>query len=283
MKFGPAGNSDYFGKHVSKSSLDAPAYVASLGLDAYEYQCGRGVNIGAERAAELGKRAKENGVQISLHSPYYISLSNPEKTEGNLRYILDSCRTVDLMGGDRVVVHTGSAGKDRAAALKASAESVKTALKALEEAGLAHVRLCLETMGKINQLGTLDEVLQLCAMDERLLPCVDFGHLYARTHGEFDSAEQFELALDKIESMLGRARAEQFHIHFSRIEYSAGGEVRHTVLDDPAFGPHFELLAPILVKRGYRPTLICESAGTQAEDAAKMRAIYLQEKEKNAV
>ena len=87
--------------------------------------------------------------------------------------------------------------------------------------------LCPETMGKIGQLGTLDEVLALCGVDRRITPCIDFGHLNARTLGGIRSKADYAAILDRIGEALGDARARQFHVHFSRIEYSKGGEKRH--------------------------------------------------------
>ena len=74
--FGPAGNSDSFSR-AYKSSLDAPAWVKAMGLDAYEYQCGKGVHIGEESARKLGERARAAGVKLSLHAPYFINLARP--------------------------------------------------------------------------------------------------------------------------------------------------------------------------------------------------------------
>ena len=67
--FGPAGNSISFGKMGYKSSLDVPEYLEKMGLDCFEYQCGRGVNIGLEKAAQLGKLMAEREKEISLHAP----------------------------------------------------------------------------------------------------------------------------------------------------------------------------------------------------------------------
>ncbi len=78
-------------------------------------------------------------------------------------------------------------------------------------------------MGKINQLGDLDEVLELCPLDGRLLPCIDFGHLYARSLGADDGAEVFARMLDRVEEVLGEERASRFHSHFSRIEFTPSG------------------------------------------------------------
>ncbi len=276
-KFGPAGNSESFLKMGYKGSLQVPEYIEKMGLDAFEYQCGRGVNIGADKATELGKKAKEKGVILSLHAPYYISMSSveEEKRLNSIRYILDSARAVNAMGGNRIVVHTGSCGKiSRESALELAVDTMKLAIKALDDEGLSSIRICPETMGKINQLGTLEEVLTLCELDERLLPCIDFGHLNARTLGEVNSSEAYAEILNAIENRLGASRLNEFHSHFSKIEYTTGGEKKHLTFEDTVFGPDFEPLMEIIAKKSLSPTFICESAGTQAEDAKQMKDYY---------
>ena len=226
-KFGPAGNSESFTAMGYKSSLQVPEYIIKMGLDAFEYQCGRGVNIGLEKAEQLGKLAAERGIALSLHAPYYISMSSvePEKRQNSIRYILESARAVHAMGGNRIVVHTGSCGKiSREEALSLAVDTMKNAIAALDAEGLSQVRICPETMGKINQLGTLEEVLTLCELDVRLLPCIDFGHLNARTLGAVNSKEAFAAVLEAVENRLGSARLSEFHSHFSKIEYTTGGE-----------------------------------------------------------
>ncbi|MDR3206986.1 MAG: TIM barrel protein [Oscillospiraceae bacterium] len=276
-RFGPAGNAESFSQ-THKSSLQAPEWLRGLGLDAYEYQCGRGVNIGEETARKLGALAAENDVALSLHSPYYINLAgeDAERRAKNIAYILQSARAAALMGATRVVVHTGAAGGglDRDRATETALNTLREALSHMDAAGLGHITLCPETMGKMNQLGTLEEVLRLCREEARLLPCVDFGHLYARSHGAFNTPEAFAAALDAMESALGSARARMFHIHFSKIAFSKGGEVKHLTLADTEFGPDFRPLAALMRDRGYTPVCICESAGTQAEDAAALRDMF---------
>ncbi len=276
-RFGPAGNSESFTKMGYKSSLDVPKYIEKMGLDAFEYQCGRGVNIGFDKAAQLGTLAKEKGIALSLHAPYYISMSSveEEKRKKSVDYILQSARAVNAMGGNRIVVHTGSCGKiSREEALRLAIDTMKMALAALDSEGLSHIHICPETMGKVNQLGTLDEVLSLCELDERLIPCIDFGHLNARDRGILSNFSAFEEIFSKIENRLGTDRLKNFHSHFSKIEYSAGGEVRHLTFEDIVFGPNFEPVAELIVKKNCSPTIICESAGTQAEDAKTMKDYY---------
>ena len=148
--------------------------------------------------------------------------------------------------------------------------------RALEQAGLSQVRICVETMGKIHVLGDAGEVIRICQADERLLPCIDFGHLNARTQGGLSTREQLSALLDALWNGLGAERAVHFHAHFSHIEYGRGGEIRHLTFADTQYGPDFAPLAALLAERGLAPRIICESAGTQSEDACTMKALFLQ-------
>ena len=276
-KFGPAGNSESFSKMGYKNSLDVPDYIVKMGLDYYEYQCGRGVNIGEEKARLLGEKAAKAGITLSLHAPYYISMSSTEeeKRDNSVNYILASARAVNAMGGDRIVVHTGSCGKiSRSDALDLALDTMRKAIAALDGEGLSNIHICPETMGKVNQLGTLEEVLELCLLDERLIPCIDFGHLNARDMGSLKSFADYENIFLKIKDKLGTDRLKSFHSHFSKIEYTTGGEKRHLTFEDTVYGPDYQPVMELTCKYGCSPVFICESAGTQAEDAKQMKDYY---------
>ena len=275
-KFGPAGNCGSFSQ-THKSSLDAPAWIAEFGLDCYEYQCGKGMRVGEHTARKLGENARAAGITLSLHAPYFINLANPERILQNNGYVLTSCALAQWMGADRVVVHTGALmGRSRREALDIAKQGLRALLTVVDNAGLGHIALCPETMGKLNQLGDLEEVLELCTLDARLVPCIDFGHLYARSLGADDGQEAFCRMLDRVEEVLGRERASVFHSHFSHIEFTPkGGEKCHrTFEEDGGYGPDWTPLAREVARRGWSPTFICESAGTQAEDALVMKQIY---------
>lgn len=277
-KFGPAGNSQSFKDQGYKATIQAPGYVEKMGLDCYEYQCGHGVRISPEAAAAFGKKAVEHGISLSLHAPYYISLSSveEEKRQKSVEYILQSVRAAAGMGADRVVVHSGSCSKiSREEALALASDTLQRALAAMDEEELGHVHLCPETMGKINQLGTLDEVLSLCCLDERLIPCIDFGHLNARTLGGIAQKSDYEAILLAVGERLGEGRMKGFHAHFSKIQYTEkGGEKVHLTFADTVYGPAYEPLMELICQYGCSPTFICESAGTQAEDARTMKDYY---------
>ena len=276
-RFGPAGISDSFAAQGYKTSLDIPAYTAGMGLDAFEYQCGHGVRLAEDKARQMAALAAEKGIVFSVHAPYYISMSSldEEKRLGSIRYLLQSAQLCRALGGRRIIFHPGSCGKQsRAAALEKALDTLRRGVEALDEAGYGDMTLCPETLGKIGQLGDLDEVLALCGVDERVVPCIDFGHLNARTLGGIRSKADYAAILDRMGEALGDERARKFHVHFSRIEFSAGGEKRHWTFAETQFGPEPAPLMELLAERRLAPVVICESAGTQAEDARTLGQIY---------
>ncbi len=283
-KFGPAGGSDRFSAEC-KSSLQLPGWVSRMGLDHFEYQCGRGVRVSDKLAASLRAKAEEHGVTVSLHAPYFISLSSTEaqKRDNSIDYILQSADAAKRLGAERIVIHSGSCAKmTRAQALELAKDTLIRARKTAVEQGLGGIIFCPETMGKVNQLGDLDEVLELCALDDSFLPCIDFGHLNAREFGWIKGKEEYAQILDAIGNKLGEDRLKVFHAHFSKIEFTVpGGEKRHlTFAENNGFGPDYEPLMELVAKRGLAPTFICESAGTQDIDALTMKQYYLKTLEK---
>lgn len=276
VKFGPAGNPDSFYAQGHKSSLDMPAWLKELGLNAYEYQCSRGVNIGEETARKLGELARENGITLSIHAPYYINLATVDpglrqKTKG---YILNSMRAAQWMGANRVVFHPGSADKqDRPGSLNRARELLREILNEARKIGLAGIKVAPETMGKPSQLGNLEEVLEFCTVDEMVIPTVDFGHLHAAGRGALGDKKAFGAVLDRVEEKLGPEILKSLHIHFSPVEFTAAGEKKHRTTRDEGYGPDFLPLAELILERGLTPTIICESAGLQAEDALVFKGI----------
>jgi len=275
-RFGPAGNSESFYREGHKSSLEMPAWLREKGLNAYEYQCSRGVNIGEETARKLGVLAAENGVYLSIHAPYYINLAavGPEAREKTKKHLVSSLTAARWMGAGLVVFHPGSAKDDRPGAMHRAKELLGEIIRQSREEGLDGILLAPETMGKASLLGSLDEVLELCGLDDCVVPAVDFGHLHAVSRGGLDSKEKFARVLDRIEETLGRGRLERLHMHFSPVEYTAAGEKRHRTTRDQGYGPDFGCLAELLAQRGINFTLICESDGLQAEDALVYKELY---------
>jgi deoxyribonuclease-4 len=273
--FGPAGNGEAFYASGLKHTKDAFVWLREQGLDAYEYQCGNGV-VGSEATFRLiGERAQENGIALSLHAPYFISLSgiDPEKRLKSVDYVRASLSAARAMGADLIVVHSGSAGKiPREEAMALARDTVAHILAETDHEG---IRIGLETMGKRNQLGTLEEVIDLCKVGPGLVPVVDFGHLNARNAAPlFCTADDYRRVFDKIGCALGDTVARHLHCHFSKIEYTDAGEKRHLTFTDTVYGPPSEPLMEAVAAENLCPRIICESAGTQMEDARYMKSLW---------
>ena len=277
-RFGTAGAGELFYQEGYKHSQEAPEFLHKMGLTAFEYQCGRGVRIGEEKARLLGENAVKCDVALSIHAPYYISLSTkePQKIENNLRYFRESAQAAKVMGASRVVFHPGSVGKgeNREEVFRIAYQALAEIISQLNQEGYREIIFCPETMGKLNQLGDLDETLAFCKISDNMLPCIDFGHLNCRLQGAIIEIDDYRAIFQRTTEVLGEEKAKNLHAHFSKIEYAKGGEKKHLTFADTTYGPDYEPLMELLHQRGYTPTIICESAGTQAEDAKAMADYY---------
>ena len=275
--FGPAGLADSFKALGYKKSIQVADYLSRFGLTAFEYQAGRGVKIGTDAARQLGDVLADKNIQVSIHAPYFISMSSveEEKRLNSVNYILQSAQALDAMGGRRIIFHSGSCGKiTREEALSKAMNTMGLMMEAMDANGFGHMTPCPETMGKVNQLGSLDEVLALCTVDKRILPCIDFGHLNARDGGVIKGKDDYLRIIDRIAETLKDDRLMYFHSHFSKIEYTKGGEKRHLTFRDTVWGPEYEPLMDVVYENNLSPVFICESAGTQTEDAQAMQRYF---------
>lgn len=278
IRFGPGGNDTLFYSEGNKESTQMPEFLSQKGLSAYEYQCNRGVRISEKKAILMCEEAKKYDIDISVHAPYYISLSSQEdeKRINSIKYITDSMNAVKLMGGNRVVVHAGSVmNMERSFAVKIAIDTLKRARDKADELGFNDIRICPETMGKINQLGNEDEIIEMCKIDDRMLPTIDFGHIHCRNLGNLNTEQDFKDLLNKFIDNLGYDRMKHFHAHFSKMEFTQGGEKRHVTFDDDGYGPDFENLAIVLKELKLEPNIICESRDMMTTDAMKMKEIYM--------
>lgn len=277
IQFGPSGNSESFYAQGYSHTEESAKFVKDMGLDCFEYSFGRGVRMTDAKALSIGKAFKEQGIELSVHAPYYINFANSEEenAEKSYNYVLESGRVLKLMGGKRCVFHSATQGKmEREAAVSLTEERLKVLRDRIYEAGLNDLYFCPETMGKIAQIGTLEEIVRFCRIDPVYLPAVDFGHLNAREQGSLKTVEDYKSRLEYMISELGYERVKHFHVHFSKIQYSEKGEVRHLTLEDTVYGPEFMPLAVALKELKLEPYIVSESAGTQAEDALAMKRMY---------
>ncbi len=277
IKFGPSGNSASFYSMGYKHTAQAPEYLDKFGLDCFEYSFGRGVTVSEEKASEIGAAFAGRGKEISVHAPYFINFANPdgEAAQKSYNYILQSAKFTKLFGGKRIVFHSASQGKaTREAAVSLTTERLKVLCDYIYLNGYEDLYFCPETMGKLAQIGTLEEVVEFCKIDKIFMPAIDFGHLNAREQGSLKTVEDYKSRLEYMISELGYDRVKNFHVHFSKIMYGGRGEIRHLTFADTVYGPEFAPLAVALKELKLEPYIVSESDGTQAEDARAMKEIY---------
>jgi len=251
IKIGPAG-SDGLG------NLKGVQKVAELGLDCMEVAFTYGVRMDLETAESVGTLARERGITLSVHAPYYINLASDEKEkyDASCQRILDACEKAHAMGARNVVFHAGFYQKRTAGQ---TYSLIKKAIDGLQNhivRSCWQVELCPETTGKPSQFGSLSEIMKL----KRETGCgitVDFSHLYARQQGDIDYS--------KILSGMPK----KFHAHFSGIEYGEKGERKHIRTTKQFFEP----LARALIQHRADITLISESPKPY-EDAVMMRKLF---------
>ncbi len=279
IKFGPSGNCESFYAEGHKATVEAAAFVKGRGLDCFEYSFGQGVRITQATATAIKEAFEKEEIEISAHAPYFINFANPddEMALKSYGYVLDSAKALRLMGGKRVVFHPAAQGKATREEAVALAEKRLHILRDLVyENGLEDMMFCPETMGKIAQIGTVEEITRFCKIDQMYTPCVDFGHINAREQGSLKTVEDYKTRLQYMIDELGYDRMKNFHVHFSKIMYSARGEIKHLTFADDVYGPEFAPLAVAIKELQLEPFIVSESAGTQAEDAENMKKIYLQ-------
>ena len=276
MFFGVAGNPDEFYEAGNKRSEQIPEWLNNYGLNAYEYQCGRGVNVGEDTARKIGVQAKNYGIKMSVHAPYFISLATVDDTtfENTKRHIFNSLRAAGWLGAYAVVFHIGGVGKmERKLAFELAQTRFAMIVKEVKALGLDEVLLAPETHGKVNQLGNVKEIIEFCKISDRIIPAIDFGHINSVGQGYIVSDLQYQEIFDEIAQNLGTNIAANIHVHFSQIEFTKAGEKKHQTFAD-GYGPPFEPLMNVIAKNNYTPTIICESNGTQARDALTMKLYY---------
>jgi len=277
IKFGPSGNCESFYAEGFSHTEESAGFVKKRGLDCFEYSFGRGGRMSEDKDISIGEAFAEAGEEISVHAPYFINVAYPEDEMAakSYGYVLDSAKMVKLMGGKRVVFHPAAQGKvSREEAVALTEERLKILRDYIYLNDMQDLIFCPETMGKLAQIGTLDEVVRFCKIDPVYTPCVDFGHINAREQGSLRTVEDYKTRLQYMIDELGYERVKHFHVHFSKIMYSAKGEVKHLTFKDEVYGPEFAPLAIALKELALEPYIVSESAGKQAEEAEEMKKIY---------
>jgi deoxyribonuclease-4 len=258
IKLGPAGS-------PKKSTLEGIEFVKKQGLQALEVEYVRGVHMSLELAKQVGGLAKKLGIELSVHAPYFINLASKDKNkiEESKQRIFMSCERAALMEAKIVVFHPGYyMQQDKKQVLNLIKDACDDLVKEMNNKNIKNVNLALETSGKINSFGTINEIIYICKHNKRCVPCIDFAHLYAYNKGVIDYSDVF----DEFKVL----NLEHYHCHFSGIEFSDSGERNHVSMSKPDFNG----LAREILKRKLNITIISESPITYL-DSLKQKKILI--------
>lgn len=276
-KFGPSGHSESYLSQYS-ATIDMPKWLSEQGLELFEYSFGKGVRLSEKTAREIGSEASKYNIEISVHAPYFISFASleQEKVDNSIGYLTASLRALRHLGGERCIFHTGSeGGKPRVEAYARAKDAFIRALDAIKQEGLDDLIVCPETMGKQAQIGTVEEIIDLCKLGDNVYPCIDFGHINALYGGILKNQDDFQAIIDKMFDGIGEEKTKNMHVHFSKIQYGPKGEIKHLTFEDQIYGPEFDAFADVIVKNNLTPHVLSESAGTQSEDALNMKQLWM--------
>lgn len=211
IRFGPGGLGPV------KGATERLEEFSELGLNACEIAFTYGVYIKEKNdAIEIGKKAKELGIKLSIHAHYFINLNSKEKAkvEASKKRILDCCKAGDLLGAENIVFHPGFyAGMDKEETYQNIKKEILELKKEIEK-NKWKVKLCPETTGKVNVFGSLEEIERL-VKETKCAFTIDFAHILAR---------EKKVDYNKIKKLFPQKK---WHCHFSGIDYGEKGERNH--------------------------------------------------------
>ena len=268
--FGPAGSPISYKGPAYK----APKYIAEEGLDSYEYQTPYGVRIGVKAATTLKEESEKHDVLVSMHGPYYINLcaKEDEKLDKSIGHLISLARAGEWMGAYRLVFHPGAyLNRKPEKAMEISKNTVNRLFEELEAEGIEDFTFAPETTGKRTQQGNIQEIVELCASFDHFEPTIDFAHIHARGRGYLTKKDDYNCIFSAIEDKLD---IDRLHCHFTTIEFSSHGEVKHhTLAESDEYGPNIKDLLSNLIDNGWKANIICETP-LRDEDALKMKELY---------
>jgi deoxyribonuclease-4 len=276
-RFGPAGVPPLF-KILGAKIDDIPRLLYEENLDAFEYQAvrwGQKPQMKPEDAKRLSAETRKNDVLLSMHGSYYVNLcGKKEVAEASKKRLIACATAANWMGAYVVVFHMGFYGRlEKSYAFKTCVNALKDIVETMNSLGVRNVKLGPETMGRVYQVGSLNEILTICEEVEQIQLVIDWSHMHARRQGRFRKIADFRAVVEEVERRLGTEAARTMHCHFSKIEYTDKGERRHHVLDEPRYGPDFEMLVKVIAEFKLRSVIICETPLLDV-DAVKMRDTY---------
>jgi deoxyribonuclease-4 len=220
-----------FGPHFIPSRESPEVAIAILverGYSACEIDFEGKFWMDYDFAEDLGQRAREADIVLSVHAPLFAIVGRPERDKKHRMAVgmLDHTAGIAVAcGAEVVVIHPGYLfGRTKDEAIASVVEQLGEVRERLEAKGRA-VPFGVEVMGRVAELGSIDDVVAICSQLDFARPVVDFAHMHATSDGAFTEPELFAEALAQADSVIEPGAP--FHIHFSDIAYANRNEKNH--------------------------------------------------------
>jgi deoxyribonuclease-4 len=215
------------------------------------------------------------GILISAHSPMNVQIGS---AKAGVRYLstniicdnLEAIRKVQPDKTARIVVHAASfSGRTPEEVYEIQRKTLWSLWYKMKERHLIDdCLICIENLGKVSQVGELEDIIKLCSLTDNFVPCIDFGHLYGRSLGKMlHSKEDFQAVFARLLQGLPTWKVNAMHIHFSKLLYGDAGEKKHTTFHDKEGGPkpaNF-IRALASMPADFNPVIVCESRESQRD------------------
>jgi deoxyribonuclease-4 len=203
--------------------------VVERGYDACEIDFESGFWMDYPFAERLGELAREHDVALSVHAPLFGFMGHVEpsgrKFTSAVGALDRSAGIAAASGAELVVFHPGFLlGRTRVDAIDAVVDQLGTLRKRLEDKDRA-VPFGIEVMGRVRDLGSVDDVVEISRRLDWVRPVLDFAHMHATSDGAFVEVEPFRSALELADSVIEPGAP--FHIHFSDIAFANRNETKH--------------------------------------------------------
>lgn len=255
-------------------SVGALLRLHQLGLSALELGWVQSVRVSEATCAQIQATARETGIHVSVHAPYYINLNaSDEEWQKSRQRLMDAAHYGNLAGATDIIFHPGSYFKQPPqTVLPRAIQRLEGCLNELRANGNP-VTLRPETMGKSAMLGSLEDTLAMSqALPHGVQPCLDFAHLHARPgDGSMNTEDEWRAALKTYAAALGENALKTLHIHLSGIEYGPKGEKNHLPLQESDF--NLRALFNVLHQMGCAGRIVCESPILE-EDSLYMKTLW---------
>lgn len=293
IKFGVAGYPPAYSETIfKKDRLKIFQWLNELGLDAFEAQMTYGPRTLPETCRQIKFFAEEFGIKVSIHASYFIVFTSPEqkKIEQSIDTLKRTYDLADIMGVNTIVLHPGPLyGKPPEESMIRIKENLNSYFNSV---GDSDVGLFLETAGKRGQLGSVEEIFEMCSEINGCFPCVDFGHVHARTGGTLSEVEAIDHLFGIMSGLGAFDKFKRMHFHYTPIHYGPKGEIKHKAIEDTyddnqqlslgfenvadnLYHPRYNRIIENLISKNIDCTVISETHNSQERGALAMKNHYV--------